>query len=54
MAVLDIPLKRLNKLDINKMLEEQKELLERIANLTAITNSKARQYGVVKKELLVD
>lgn len=51
-AVLDIPLKRLNKLDINKMLEEQKELLERIANLTAITNSKARQYGVVKKELL--
>ena len=51
-AVLDIPLKRLNKLDINKMLEEQKELLEKINYLTAITNSKARQYTVVKKELL--
>ena len=51
-AVLDIPLKRLNKLDINKMLEEQKELLEKISYLTAITNSKARQYTVVKKELL--
>lgn len=51
-AVLDIPLKRLNKLDINKMLEEQKELLKKISYLTAITNSKARQYTVVKKELL--
>lgn len=51
-AVLDIPLKRLNKLDINKMLEEQKELLEKIANLKEITNSKAKQYGVVRKELL--
>ncbi len=51
-AVLDIPLKRLNKLDINKMLEEQKELLEKIAYLTAVTNSKAKQYGVVRKELL--
>ncbi|MDE6189608.1 MAG: DNA topoisomerase 4 subunit A [Clostridia bacterium] len=51
-AVLDIPLKRLNKLDINKMLEEQKELLEKIDYLTGVTNSKAKQYGVVKKELL--
>ncbi len=51
-AVLDIPLKRLNKLDINKMLEEQKELLEKIAYLTGVTNSKAKQYAVVKKELL--
>lgn len=51
-AVLDIPLKRLNKLDINKMLEEQKELLEKIAYLTEVTNSKTKQYEVVKKELL--
>ena len=51
-AVLDIPLKRLNKLDINKMLEEQKELLEKISYLTAITNSKAPQYPVAKKEPL--
>ena len=51
-AVLDIPLKRLNKLDINKMLEEQRELLEKIAYLTGVTNSKAKQYAVVKKELL--
>lgn len=51
-AVLDIPLKRLNKLDINKMLEEQKELLEKIKYLTGITNSKTKQYNVVKKELL--
>ena len=51
-AVLDIPLKRLNKLDINKMLEEQKELLQRISYLTGITNSKTKQYNVVKKELL--
>lgn len=51
-AVLDIPLKRLNKLDINKMLEEQKELMEKIKYLTGITNSKTKQYNVVKKELL--
>lgn len=51
-AVLDIPLKRLNKLDIDKIKQERQELLERIAELSAITNSKAKQYGVVKKELL--
>lgn len=51
-AVLDIPLKRLNKLDINKMLEEQRELLDKIAYLTGVTHSKAKQYAVVKAELL--
>ncbi|MGN0771834.1 MAG: DNA topoisomerase (ATP-hydrolyzing) subunit A [Christensenellales bacterium] len=50
-AVLDVPLKRLNKLDVDKMKEELDGLKEKIKELDAIINSKRRQLGVVKKEI---
>ena len=51
-AVLDVPLKKLNKLDVTKMEEELKELREKIEDLESILNSKRRQLTLVKKELL--
>ncbi|MEG1394713.1 MAG: DNA topoisomerase (ATP-hydrolyzing), partial [Clostridia bacterium] len=51
-AVLDIPLKRLNKLDIGKMEEELKELERKIADLESILSSKKKQLAVVRKEIL--
>ncbi|MDD7351496.1 MAG: DNA topoisomerase 4 subunit A [Clostridia bacterium] len=50
-AVLDVPLKRLNKLDVDKMKEELDALKEKIKELDAIINSKRRQLAVVKKEI---
>ncbi len=51
-AVLDIPLKRLNKLDIGKMEEELAALRERIGELESILSSKRKQLAIVRKELL--
>lgn len=51
-AVLDVPLKRLNKLDIGKMKEELAELKKQIEELESILASKKRQLDVVKRELL--
>ena len=51
-AVLDIPLKRLNRLDVHKMEEELENLKKRIAELQAILESKKKQLSIVKKELL--
>lgn len=51
-AVLDIPLKRLNKLDIGKMQEELAELKKQIDELESILSSKKRQLAVVRQEIL--
>ena len=51
-AVLDMQLKRLSKLDISKLIEEIEQLKEMIKEYEAIMSSKARQLTVVKKELL--
>lgn len=51
-AVLDMQLKRLSKLDISKLFEEIEQLRVQIKEFEAIMSSKARQLGVVKKEIL--
>lgn len=51
-AVLDVPLKRLNKLDVTKMQEELESLYKRIEELESIINSKRKQLSVVRKEIL--
>ena len=51
-AVLDIPLKRLNRLDAHKMEEELAELKKKIAELQSILESRKKQLNIVKKELL--
>ena len=50
-AVLDMQLKRLSKLDISKLIEEIAQLKEMIKEYESIMSSKARQLTVVKKEL---
>ena len=50
-AILDLRLARLNKLEVNKLVDELKELKIRIAELTDIIGSKAKQMHVVKTEL---
>ena len=51
-AVLDIPLKRLNRLDVHKMEEELDNLKKKIAELQSILESKKKQLSIVKKEIL--
>lgn len=51
-AVLDIPLKRLNKLDVGKMEEELAALRVKIKELEEILASKRKQLAVVRKEIL--
>ena len=51
-AVLDIPLKRLNRLDVHKMEEELDNLKKKIAELQSILESKKKQLSFVKKEIL--
>ena len=50
-AILDLRLARLTKLEVNKLQEELKELKKKIAELTEIIASKAKQMAVVKAEL---
>lgn len=52
-AILDLRLARLTKLEVYKLEEELAELKKKIAELTAIVQSKAKQMDVVKKELIV-
>ncbi len=51
-AILDLRLSRLTKLEINKLLDELKELKKLIEELTAIIGDKKLQMEVVKKEML--
>ncbi len=50
-AILDLRLARLTKLEVTKLEEELKELKKKIAELTAIIGSKAKQMEIVKAEL---
>ncbi len=50
-AILDLKLARLTKLEVTKLEEELKELKKKIAELTEIIGSKAKQMEVVKAEL---
>ncbi len=51
-AILDLKLARLTKLEIFKLEEELAQLKKRIAELTEIIGSKAKQMQVVKTEIL--
>lgn len=51
-AILDLRLARLTKLEVEKLQAELEMLKKRIAELTEIIASKAKQMEVVKKELL--
>jgi len=51
-AILDLRLSRLTKLEVDKLLEELKQLKELIKNLSAILASKDLQMNVIKTELL--
>lgn len=51
-AILDLRLARLTKLEVEKLQAELEQLKKRIAELTAIIASKAKQMELVKKELL--
>ncbi|MDE5618736.1 MAG: hypothetical protein K2I79_04540, partial [Clostridia bacterium] len=51
-AVLDMQLKRLTKLDVSKLIEEIKQLQAMIAEYEAILGSKTKQLGIVRQELL--
>lgn len=50
-AILDMRLARLVNLEVTKLIDELKELKERIAKLTKIYESKKLQFDVVKTEL---
>ena len=50
-AILDLRLARLTKLEVTKLEQELKELLEKIELYKAILASKERQMGIVKREL---
>lgn len=51
-AILEMRLSRLVNLEVNKIKEELAELKKRIEELTAIYLSKAKQFEVVKTEIL--
>ena len=51
-AILEMRLSRLVNLEVNKIKEELAELKIRIEELTAIYMSRAKQFEVVKKEIL--
>ena len=51
-AILEMRLSRLVNLEVTKIKEELAQLKQRIEELTAIYMSKAKQYEVVKKEIL--
>ena len=51
-AILDMRLARLVNLETIKLQDELKQLLEQIKHLQSIVDSKAKQYSVVKNELL--
>ena len=50
-AILDLRLARLTSLEVYKLEEELQDLYRQIELLTAIINSKKRQFDVVKKEM---
>lgn len=51
-AILDMRLARLVNLEVTKLIEELKELKEKIVQLTKIYDSKRLQLGIVKTEIL--
>ncbi|MCX7680264.1 MAG: DNA gyrase subunit A, partial [Spirochaetes bacterium] len=51
-AILDMRLQKLTSLEVKKVIEELRELLEKIKELRAILKSDARILGIVKDELL--
>lgn len=51
-AILDIKLSRLTKLEVNNLKEEIAELLKIIDRLSAVIKSTAKQFAIVKNEML--
>jgi DNA gyrase subunit A len=51
-AILDMPLRRLTALEVDKLRAELAELLERIAELEAILADPKRRWQIIKDELL--
>lgn len=50
-AIVEMKLGRLTNLEINKLIEEIEEVRKLIVELTAIVQSKSKQFDVVKREL---
>ncbi len=51
-AILDMRLQRLTGLEVEKVVEEYKELIKHIAHLKSILESKSQRMEIIKKELL--
>ncbi|MCQ2564439.1 MAG: DNA topoisomerase 4 subunit A [Clostridia bacterium] len=51
-AILDMRLSRLTNLEVEKLQQELADLHKQIAEFKAILGSKAKQYSVIKKEML--
>jgi DNA gyrase subunit A len=50
-AILDMPLRRLTGLEIEKLVQERKELVATIEDLAGILSDPGRVTGIIKKEL---
>ena len=51
-AILDMRLQRLTGLEVEKVVEEYKELIKHISHLKGILESKPQRMDIIKKELL--
>ena len=51
-AILEMRLQRLTGLEVDKILEEYKELIKLIANLKGILENKNQRMDIIKQELL--
>ena len=50
-AILDMRLQRLTGLEVEKVIEEYKEVIKLIAQLKGILESRSQQMGLIKEEL---
>ena len=51
-AILDMRLQKLTNLEVDKVVQEYKELIKHIANLKGILESKSQRMEIIKTELL--
>jgi DNA gyrase subunit A len=53
-AILDLRLQRLTQLEISKLVEEQHQLLEKIAYLKSVLADENLVLGIIRDELALD
>ena len=51
-AILDMRLQKLTGLEVEKVIEEYRELIQIISNLKSILDNKSKRMGIIKSELL--